>query len=152
MKCQILCSRKNKTNITNLSSAELAKRMVQIKHGHMSMKLPILIWQIYPGGWGVSAPDWITRSGNRIPLEVEFSSWLNGTSLHRALYYHPSTVLIWLKCWKGPYKNTKPSSCGFEKKKKKKNQVQITLMTCDENRGFQLEGHNYYLVWLAFYL
>ena len=31
MKCQILFSRKNKKNITNLSSAELVKRVVKVK-------------------------------------------------------------------------------------------------------------------------
>ena len=31
MKCQILFSGKNKTNITNLSSAELDKRVVKVK-------------------------------------------------------------------------------------------------------------------------
>ena len=31
MKCQILFSRKNKKNVTNLSSAELAQRVVKVK-------------------------------------------------------------------------------------------------------------------------
>ena len=30
MKCQILCSGKNKRNVTNLSSAELAQRLVKL--------------------------------------------------------------------------------------------------------------------------
>ena len=31
MKCQILFKGKNKTNVTNLSSAELAERVVKVK-------------------------------------------------------------------------------------------------------------------------
>ena len=34
MKCRILSSRKNKKNITNLYSAELAPRVVKIKQAH----------------------------------------------------------------------------------------------------------------------
>ena len=36
MKCQILFSRKNKKNISNLSSAELAKRVVKVKSVHLA--------------------------------------------------------------------------------------------------------------------
>ena len=42
MKCQILFSVKNKKNITNLSSAELAQRMVKVKDKFCSYREQIL--------------------------------------------------------------------------------------------------------------
>ena len=38
MKCQILFSGKNKKNIVNWSSAELAQRVVEVKNGYLSQK------------------------------------------------------------------------------------------------------------------
>ena len=39
MKCQILFSRKNKKNITNLSSAELAERGLKVNYQFMNTEL-----------------------------------------------------------------------------------------------------------------
>ena len=41
--------------------------------------------------WVVSTSDWIMRSWVWIPLEMEFSPWLYGTSLHRAYHCYSFT-------------------------------------------------------------
>ena len=64
-----------------------------------------MVWFKLKGlcGQVVSTPDFGSWG---LGFEFHWSWWfflnLNGASLHRALYVHPSIVLIWLKyCWKG---------------------------------------------------
>ena len=49
MKCQILFPAKNKKNITNLLSAELAKRVVEVKafavHSLYILSYPMILWE-----------------------------------------------------------------------------------------------------------
>ena len=54
MKCQILFSEKNKKNITNLSSAELAKRVVKIKAIISSRKLSEILIFIFSRKHGMT--------------------------------------------------------------------------------------------------
>ena len=53
-------------------------------------------WSVRLAEW-FCAPDQMTKSQFRIPLEVEFSSWMYGASLHRAFHYYPFFISIWLK-------------------------------------------------------
>ena len=65
------------------------------------------VWSLKREVWTVNWSDRVAErlalptsdrgSRVRIPLDASFGPNLNGASLHRAFYVHPSIVLIWLK-------------------------------------------------------
>ena len=65
------------------------------------------VWSLMREVWTVNWSDCVAErlalptsdrgSRVRIPLDASFGPNLNGASLHRAFYVHPSIVLIWLK-------------------------------------------------------
>ena len=70
------------------------------------------VWSLKREVWTVNWSDRVAErlalptsdrgSRVRIPLHARFGPNLNGASLHRAFYVHPSIVLVWLKyCWSG---------------------------------------------------
>ena len=65
------------------------------------------VWSLKREVWTVNWSDRVAErlalptsdraSRVRIPLDASFGPNLNGASLHRTFYVHPSIVLIWLK-------------------------------------------------------
>ena len=83
------------------------------------------IWSVNYEVWTVNWSDRVAErlelptsdrgSRVRIPLDASFGANLNGASLHRAFYVHPSIVLLWLKfCWIGCETANHPWIVNFE--------------------------------------